>query len=188
MTGVCGDRAAQGGWRQWPAPLARAVGRESRGLARHETGRGQGRSEKVDPAPEVEGETPGQVPTHRPDGPAPWQRVQEVGNEQRRDGKTIGAGGESRAEGECGAEGDLVRCAPLPAREQGEQGAVVDMEVNTESGGNPHRVRSLVRRDSMQVVYSIDENYRVIALILESMVIYPSVWRIMHYSRYARFL
>ena len=34
----------------------------------------------------------------------------------------------------------------------------------------------------------IDENYRVITLILKNMVIYPSVWIIMHYSRYPRFL
>ena len=34
----------------------------------------------------------------------------------------------------------------------------------------------------------IDGNYRVITLILKHMAIYPSVWRIMHYFRYPRFL
>ena len=33
----------------------------------------------------------------------------------------------------------------------------------------------------------IDENYRVITLILKNMVNNPSVWRIMHYSRYPQF-
>ena len=35
---------------------------------------------------------------------------------------------------------------------------------------------------------SIDVNYRVITLISKNMVIYSSVWRIMHYSRYPRIL
>ena len=35
---------------------------------------------------------------------------------------------------------------------------------------------------------AIDENYQVVTLILKNMVIYPSVWRIMHYSCYPQFL
>ena len=38
------------------------------------------------------------------------------------------------------------------------------------------------------MVLTIDVNYRVITLILEKMVIYPSVWRIMYYSHYPQFL
>ena len=34
----------------------------------------------------------------------------------------------------------------------------------------------------------IDEIYQVITLILKKKVIYPSIWRIMHHSRYPRFL
>ena len=34
---------------------------------------------------------------------------------------------------------------------------------------------------------TVDGNYRVITLLFKNMVIYPSVWRIMHYSRYPRF-
>ena len=37
-------------------------------------------------------------------------------------------------------------------------------------------------------VCTIDGNYRVITLNLKTMVIYPSVWRIIHYSRYPQFL
>ena len=39
-----------------------------------------------------------------------------------------------------------------------------------------------------RVVGGIDENYRVTTLIFKNMVFYPSVWRIMHYSRYSQFL
>ena len=38
------------------------------------------------------------------------------------------------------------------------------------------------------IVPTIDGNYWVISLIFKNMVIYPSVWRIMHYSRYPQFL
>ena len=38
------------------------------------------------------------------------------------------------------------------------------------------------------VVDTIDGNYQVITLIYKNMVIYPSVWRIMNYSRYSQFL
>ena len=35
---------------------------------------------------------------------------------------------------------------------------------------------------------AIDENYWVVNLIFKNMVIYPSIWRIEHYSRYPQFL
>ena len=38
------------------------------------------------------------------------------------------------------------------------------------------------------VLSSIDDNYRVITLILKNMVIYPFVWRIIDYSRYPNFM
>ena len=38
------------------------------------------------------------------------------------------------------------------------------------------------------IVASIYGNYRVITLIFKNMAIYPSVWRIMHYSLYPRCL
>ena len=49
-------------------------------------------------------------------------------------------------------------------------------------------VNSCFQDTLISIVRTIHGNYRVVTLILKNMVIYPSVWRIVHYSHYPRFL